>query len=111
MNRHIALLNHILEAIASIEEYTLTISEEKFLSSRLIQDAVLRNLEIIGEASRNISPEIKDQYPQVPWRKINGMRNKLIHEYTTVDIKTVWNVLQVELPELKKHALQILNSK
>ncbi len=73
----------------------------------MVQDAVVRNLEIIGEASKNIPADVKEKFPHIPWRDINAMRNKLIHEYFRVD--AVWNVVQFELNDLKKHAHSILN--
>ena len=68
----------------------------------------MRKLAIIGEASRQVPSHIKDQYPLVPWRKINSLRNKLIHEYFEVDIEIVWNVCQNDLPELKATLAEIL---
>lgn len=104
------LFLHILDAIASIEQYTDKVSKDEFLANFMLKDAVVRNLEIIGEASRNIDPIVKSKFQSIPWRDINAMRNKLIHEYFGVDNETVWFVVQFELPELKKHILEILKS-
>ena len=76
----------------------------------MIQDAVIRQLEIVGEASRQIPSSIKMKFPDIPWRDINGMRNKLVHEYFAVDRETVWNVLSLELSDLKNYAMRILDS-
>ena len=73
-----------------------------------LQDSVLRNLEIIGEAVGRIPPEVKDQYRHIPWRKIKAMRNFLIHEYDDVDLRIVWEVITKEIPTVKKEILRIL---
>jgi uncharacterized protein with HEPN domain len=109
MKSHQTLAKHMLDSISSIEQYTFKITKEEFFSNFMIQDAVVRNLEIIGEASRNIPQDIKDNLPTIPWRDINAMRNKLIHEYFRVDTETVWNVVQLDLNDLKNHANTILN--
>lgn len=109
MKSHRTLAKHILDSISSIEQYTNQLTKEEFLSNFMVQDAVVRNLEIIGEASKNIPADVKEKFPHIPWRDINAMRNKLIHEYFRVDAETVWNVVQFELNDLKKHAHSILN--
>jgi len=109
MNNYI-LIRHILGAIERIESYTKDVSDDEFMNNFLIQDAVIRNLEIIGEASRKIDSNIKLQFSQIPWNEISGMRNKLVHEYFGVDLNTVWIVLADDIPELKRHLLTILNS-
>lgn len=109
MKSHNTLARNILDCISSIEEYTRSVTKEEFFSNFMIQDAVVRNLEIIGEASKNIPPEVKEKFPTIPWRDINAMRNKLVHEYFRVDAETVWNVVQLDLHELKNHATTILN--
>lgn len=92
------LLN-IIECIEWIQNYTSS-GEEEFMKSRLIQDAVNRNLEIIGEATKRISVELKDQNKDIPWRQMAGLRDVLIHDYMGVSNKIVWNVVQNELPQL-----------
>lgn len=109
MKSHRTLAKHILDSITSIELYTQQLTREEFLSNFMIQDAVVRNLEIIGEASKNIPADIKEKFPHIPWRDISAMRNKLIHEYFRVDAETVWNVVQLDLNDLKAHAHSILN--
>jgi uncharacterized protein with HEPN domain len=109
MKDPLILVSHILDSIYRIEQYMLDIDENSFYKDFLVQDAVIRNLEIIGEASRSLTKEFKGQKPDVPWRKINAMRNKLIHEYFIIDIETVWNVVQLDLPELKQAMLSLLN--
>ena len=94
-------VRHILTCIGSIEEYTEQMTFGKFLLNKLVQDGVLRNLEIIGEATKNISDEFRNQHPEIPWRKMAGMRDKLIHDYIGVDMESVWKVVEQSIPELK----------
>ena len=109
MKSHQTLAKHILDAIDQIEQYTLNIGKEEFLVNFMLQDAVVRKLEIIGEASRNISSDVKEKFPDIPWRDIIAMRNKLVHEYFSVDAETVWNVVQLDISDLKGYAQRVLN--
>lgn len=95
-------IKHILEAISKIEKYIGDVSYDEFSKNDMVVDAVVRELEIIGEASRNISQELKDKHPDLPWRESSGMRNFLIHEYFGVNAKTVWDTCRLDLPGLKK---------
>ena len=95
-------LQDILKAIEKIEVYIIDLTINQFKKNDLIIDAVIRNLEIIGEASKSIPTTIRKQYPVIPWDQMNGMRNILIHEYFGVDIDTVWHTVKRHLPELKK---------
>ena len=97
MKSHIVLVRHILDSIARIETYVDKMDKRQFVVNFLVQDGVIRNLEIIGEASKNIPEDIRSRHANVPWRKIMGMRNKLVHEYFGVDIETVWIVVTSEL--------------
>lgn len=104
------LAGHILSAISQIELYSNEMTRGEFLLNFMVQDAVVRNLEIIGEASKNISQSTKDNLIDVPWRDIIAMRNMLVHEYFRTDAETVWNVIQIDLPNLKAFALRILKT-
>ena len=95
-------LRHIIESIEQIENYTHDLIESEFMDLKEAQDAVLRRLEIIGEAVKNISSEFKDRYPNIPWRQMAGMRNALIHEYFEVDLSLVWRTVKDDLPKLKE---------
>lgn len=102
-------LNHILESIEAIEEYTKDLdSEEAFTEDGETQDSVVRRLEIIGEAIRKLPEEIKEQASEVGWRKIMAMRNILIHEYFGVDMSLVWQVVHKDLPALKESTKNLL---
>jgi len=93
-------LLHIQDAIRQIELYTCN-GEQAFLSDRKTQDAVIRNFEIIGEASRNISETTRARFPTLRWTDIIGMRNKLIHEYFGVNLQLVWTTIRRELPVMR----------
>lgn len=99
---------HILEAIKKAEKYVKGFTVEGFLKNEEKKDAVARNLEIIGEAAAKISHKTKQRYPNIQWRDIIDMRNRLIHEYFGVDFKIVWNVIKEELPILHKQLKQII---
>jgi uncharacterized protein with HEPN domain len=94
-------LDDILEGIGAIEEYIHGLSEEEFATDRKTFDAVIRNLEVIGEACGNIPGALREQYAQIPWRKIVGLRNVVIHHYFGVDPETVWFIITRQLPELR----------
>lgn len=94
-------VRHMLEAIERIQGYTKNCGEDEFMVNFMLQDAVMRNLEIIGEASKRISPDLKIRFSKNPWKQISGMRDKLIHDYFGVDLVSVWAVVEVDLHELK----------
>ncbi|GEM_PF-18679 len=103
-----AYLRHILEAAGRIEEY-ISIGRDQFLLETLRQDATIRQLEVIGEAVKRLSPSIRIQYPGVPWRQIAGTRDVLIHDYMGVDIDRVWEIATREVPELKHEVERVLS--
>ena len=97
-------LNHILESIARIERYVEGFDHVSFLNNELIQDAVIRNMEIIGEASRNVEryyPDFANQHSNVPFSIAYEMRNALAHGYFKVDFEVVWKTIERDLPELE----------
>jgi len=108
MKKDKAYLQHILETISDIEKFIENVPEEEFYKNKEKQYAVLRALEIIGEATKNLSKELKAKYPKIPWRDIAGMRNKLIHEYFGVKLELVWQTVEDRLPKLKKQISKIL---
>ena len=103
----ITFIEHILECIKLIEEYLKDKSREDFLTSVQLQDSVIRRIEIIGEAVKNIPNDVKDKYPDIPWKKIAGMRDILIHEYFGIDLELTWEVIIKDIPHLKKKMLEI----
>jgi len=109
MRKDKAYLQHILEAISDIEEFIENISKEEFHRDKEKQYAVLRALEIIEEATKNLSKDLRAKYPEIPWKDIAGMRDKLIHEYFGVKLELVWETVKDKLPKLKKQISKILD--
>ena len=101
-------LIHIDECIERIESYTKDIDKKTFMDSTLIQDAVVRNLQIMSESTQRLSESLKDSHPEIDWFKISGFRNVLVHDYLGVDIERIWNILVKELPILRKAIKKML---
>ena len=93
-------IDHMLECILRIDEYVE--SKEQFYSSRLVQDAVVRNLQVMSESSQRLAAGVKQLYPDIPWKQISGFRNILVHDYLGVDLDVIWSVVEQELPKLQQ---------
>jgi len=102
-------LLHIVESITSIESYTERATIEDFLAHSMMRFATIKQLEIIGEATNNISEETQNQYQQILWKQIIGLRHILVHEYFEVDSLVIWQIVHNDLPSLKHGINNILN--
>ena len=109
MKKDKVYLKHILDALSNIEKFMRNVTKEEFFENIEKQYAILRGLEIIGEATKNLSRGLKRKYSEIPWKEIAGMRDKLIHEYFGVNLDLVWETIKKELPELKDQILKILS--
>jgi len=96
------LFEDILESIEKIQSYTKNLSFEDFSINSLVIDGIVRNIEIIGEASKNIPLEIQKKFTDIPWQKLRGIRNRIVHEYFKIDITIIWFIIQNELTPLKE---------
>lgn len=101
MSRNTDYIEHTLGAIARIEQYS-SVGEKRFSEEPQWQDAIIRQLEIIGEATKRISYDFRDRHPEVAWRRMAGMRDVLVHDYMGVEFSIVWKVAQQVIPELKR---------
>ena len=104
----ILFIKDILESIENIEDFVAGFSKEDFWDDKKTQDAVIRNIEIIGEAVKNIPEIIRQKYPNVEWKKIAGIRDILIHNYLGTDLEIVWGIIKNNLPKLKKEIKLII---
>ena len=102
-------LRHILEAAEQIQSYVAGVDEPAFEQTRMLQDAVVRQLEIMGEAAKQLSSEIRRANPQIRWQDIAGMRDKLIHHYFGVDLKVVWETARRDVPALARGLAELLS--
>jgi uncharacterized protein with HEPN domain len=103
----LAYIQHILKCIRKIRKFVKGVSKKEFSGNEMIQDAVIRNFEVIGEASKKITPEFKKVYFEIPWKEISGMRDKLIHDYLGVDVDVLWKTIETDLPPLQKELKKI----
>ena len=110
MSRDNAYLIDILESARSAIEYMHGKSWEKFSKDTLLQDAVVRRLEIIGEAAGRVSTATQKKYPKLPWQAMKGTRNRVIHEYDSIELDIIWDIVQNDLPFLVKELEKIVSS-
>jgi uncharacterized protein with HEPN domain len=111
MKKDRAYLKDILEAISDIEVFIANINETEFYKNKEKKYAVVRALEIIGEAAKNLSKELRAKHKEIPWKEIAGMRDKLIHFYFGIKWELVWETVKNKIPELKNQLLKILEDK
>lgn len=105
--KEILFIEDILGNILLIEKSIENLSKSKFITNKLVIDATVRRLEIIGEAVKNISEKVKTKYPKIEWKKIAGTRDTIIHAYFSVDLDIVWNIIKKDLPKLKRQMEKI----
>lgn len=104
-------LEDMLKACEKIVRFTRGLSVEQFQANDQVFDAVLRNLEIIGEAAKHIPPQVRLQHPDIDWRKMSGFRDTAIHEYFGIDIEVVWDIITDKVPVLSKQLKQLLGAR
>ena len=102
-------IEDIADAIKSIEEFIENMEFEEFVNDKKTNFAVIRSLEIIGEATKNIPDSIRNKYPHIPWKDMAGTRDKVIHHYFGVDLKVVWKTITEDIPSIKPKLQEILN--
>ena len=107
-NRDLTYLGDILDSIQRIESYTVSVSKEDFLGNFMMQDAVMRQIEIIGEASNSISEEFQEEHDHLPWSQMRAIRNKIVHDYRGINLHIIWDTIQKDLPALKEQVREIL---
>jgi len=102
-------LRHILDAINKIEEYISSVNQKDFFARTMVQDGVIRQIEIIGEATKRLSSALRKSHSEVPWQDIAGMRDKVVHDYFGVNLEEVWLTAKDDIPILKKEVSKILH--
>ena len=106
-HKNLPYVKHILDSICDIDDSIRNLTKKEFKESKDIKDAVVRRLEIIGEAAKNISKELKETYSEIEWKKIAGTRDVMIHAYFSVDLDIVWEIIKKDLPILKKQIMKV----
>jgi uncharacterized protein with HEPN domain len=109
MNDPAIFIDHILQSITLIEDYTADITKEEFLNTNFIQDAVIRRIKIIGKAVESMPDHFKSKYPEIPWETITNVGDTLIHG--EVDLELIWKTVKNEIPALKKEILKLSEAK
>ncbi|HLD15231.1 MAG TPA: DUF86 domain-containing protein [Candidatus Nanoarchaeia archaeon] len=106
----LVFIYHILDSINAIEEFSRGLSKEELISNRLRQSAIIREIEVIGEAVKNISKNLKKKHEKVEWKRTAAARDKMIHHYFGIDLDIIWNIIKLDLPLLKKQMITIRKS-
>ena len=101
-------IRHMVESMTFIESFSKGLTKEHLAQDELKQSAIIRKIEIVGEAAKNLPKEYISKHPSIPWKDIIGMRDKIIHHYFDIDLDIVWQVITVDLPDVKKKLNQIL---
>lgn len=109
--RDVLRLRHIVDGAERIAGYLAGVDRAAFLSNPMLQDAVIRNLEVIGEACAYLSPELREAHPGVPWQRASGIRNRLVHGYFDVDVAIVWQTARDSLPQFLAQVKAVLGSR
>lgn len=105
--RDIDFFDDILDGIRRVLDYSAGLTKEIFLSDNKTQDAVIRNLEVIGEATKRLTMEFRDSYPQIPWREMAALRDRLIHDYFGINTEILWEIVHQDLPDVLPTLLNI----
>lgn len=108
-SKDIIRLQHIQHAIERVKRYTADKAFEDFVSDDMMYYAVVKNIEIIGEAANMLTEDFRDKHPQTPWKMVMGMRNYIVHEYFQVDNNVVWEVITIDLPILENQIISYIN--
>lgn len=108
LNRDLTYIGDMLDAIRRIETYTAGVKKKEFIEHLMMQDAVMRQIEIIGEASNSVSDEFQEKHPEFPWFQMRGIRNKIVHDYRGINLQVIWDTVKNDLPALKKQVEGIL---
>lgn len=103
-------LHHILDAFLQIELYTNGVTYGDFLGNRLLQDGVIRQLEIMGEAARSVSDELRSKYPNIPWQQMIDLRNRMIHAYFNIEYQIIWEIVKYDIPNVKQDVKCVLEA-
>jgi uncharacterized protein with HEPN domain len=103
-------IEHILDAIAKIQLYTTGLDETSFGGNSMVVDAVIRNLQVIGEAARHVPQDVQDRFPNVPWKLMMGTRHVIVHRYDVVRLDIIWHTVQDDLPPLVPHLRGVLET-
>ena len=104
----LAYLRHLLDSLEAVEEFSKNLKKEELFSNRLKQSAIIREMEVIGEAVKNLSSALKRKHSKTDWKRIAGTRDKLIHHYFGVDLNIIWDIIKQDLPPLKEEVKKIL---